>query len=74
MGIKENFSQAVRELTGGGKEDRKSDRSIDGMKNAVAASDTSEFDAINGTGAAVKKRDDVHKMAEANKAFAHYRW
>ena len=31
-------------------------------------------DAYNGTGAAVKKRDDVHKMAEANKAFAHYRW
>ncbi len=48
MGIKENFSQAVRELTGGGKEERKSDRSIDGMKNAVAASDTAEFDAING--------------------------
>jgi len=31
-------------------------------------------DAANGTGASVKKRDDVHKMAEANKAFAHYRW
>ena len=28
----------------------------------------------NGTGAAVKKREDTHKMAEANKAFAHYRW
>ena len=32
------------------------------------------IDAANGTGNAVKKRDDVHKMAEANKAFAHYRW
>ncbi len=32
------------------------------------------IDASNGTGGAVKKREDVHKMAEANKAFAHYRW
>lgn len=32
------------------------------------------MDAANGTGAAVKKREDVHRMAEANKAFAHYRW
>lgn len=32
------------------------------------------FDAYNGTGAAVKKRDDTHKMAEANRAFAHFRW
>ena len=32
------------------------------------------IDASNGVGASVKKRDDVHKMAEANKAFAHYRW
>jgi len=32
------------------------------------------IDASNGTGNAVRKRDDVHKMAEANKAFAHYRW
>ena len=32
------------------------------------------MDASNGTGAAVKKREDTHKMAEANKAFAHYRW
>jgi small subunit ribosomal protein S7 len=31
-------------------------------------------DAINGRGAAIKKRDDLRKMAEANKAFAHYRW
>ena len=32
------------------------------------------LDAINGAGGAAKKRDDTHKMAEANKAFAHYRW
>jgi small subunit ribosomal protein S7 len=32
------------------------------------------LDAANGTGASVKKREDMHKMAEANKAFAHYRW
>ena len=32
------------------------------------------LDAINGTGGAAKKRDDTHKMAEANKAFAHFRW
>ena len=32
------------------------------------------LDAANGTGASVKKKDDTHKMAEANKAFAHYRW
>ena len=31
-------------------------------------------DAVNGRGVAIKKRDDLHKMAEANKAFAHYRW
>lgn len=32
------------------------------------------MDAANNTGGAVKKREDTHKMAEANKAFAHYRW
>lgn len=32
------------------------------------------MDAYNNTGAAVKKKEDTHKMAEANKAFAHYRW
>lgn len=32
------------------------------------------MDAFNNTGAAVKKKEDTHKMAEANKAFAHYRW
>jgi small subunit ribosomal protein S7 len=32
------------------------------------------LDASNGVGAAVKRREDIHKMAESNKAFAHYRW
>ena len=32
------------------------------------------IDASNGKGGAVKKKEDTHKMAEANKAFAHYRW
>ncbi len=32
------------------------------------------LDAANATGAAVKRREDMHKMAESNKAFAHYRW
>lgn len=36
---------------------------------------TAEFlDAFNGRGGAVKKREDTHRMAEANRAFAHYRW
>ncbi len=32
------------------------------------------IDAYNGTGASIKRRDELHRMAEANKAFAHYRW
>ena len=41
------------------------------MKERLAAE---ILDAINGVGGACKKREDTHKMAEANKAFAHYRW
>jgi small subunit ribosomal protein S7 len=41
------------------------------MKEKLAAE---LMDASNGAGASVKKREDTHKMAEANKAFAHYRW
>ena len=41
------------------------------MANKLAAE---IMDAANGVGGAVKKREDTHKMAEANKAFAHYRW
>jgi small subunit ribosomal protein S7 len=32
------------------------------------------LDAANGTGNAIKRRDDTHRMAEANRAFVHYRW
>jgi small subunit ribosomal protein S7 len=32
------------------------------------------MDAYNNTGASIKKKDDTHKMAEANKAFSHYKW
>jgi small subunit ribosomal protein S7 len=32
------------------------------------------IDAANARGGAIKKKEDVHRMAEANKAFAHYRW
>jgi small subunit ribosomal protein S7 len=46
-------------------------RSEKGMANKLAG----EFlDAANGRGSSVKKKDDTHKMADANKAFAHYRW
>ena len=41
------------------------------MKERLAAE---IIDAINNTGASVKKKEDTHKMAEANRAFAHYRW
>lgn len=47
------------------------ERSERTMKERLAAE---ILDAVNGVGGAVKKRDDTHKMAEANKAFAHYRW
>ena len=44
-------------------------------ENGMALNLANEIiDASNGTGAAVKKREDTHRMAEANKAFAHFRW
>ena len=46
-------------------------RSGRGMANKLA---NEIMDAANGVGGAVKKREDTHKMPEANKAFAHYRW
>jgi small subunit ribosomal protein S7 len=46
-------------------------RSEETMKERLAGE---IMDAANNTGSAVKKREDVHKMAEANKAFAHFRW
>jgi small subunit ribosomal protein S7 len=47
------------------------DRKGKGMAEKLAAE---LLDALQGTGAAVKKREDLHRMAEANRAFAHYRW
>jgi len=47
------------------------DRSGKGMGDRLAAE---LLDAYNNTGTAFKKKEDTHKMAEANKAFAHYRW
>jgi len=47
------------------------DRKERSMEEKLAAE---LLDAANNRGTAVKKREDVHKMAEANKAFAHYRW
>ncbi|MBM4395297.1 MAG: 30S ribosomal protein S7 [Deltaproteobacteria bacterium] len=46
-------------------------RSEKGMVQKLTAE---VIDAFNGRGNAIKKRDDTHRMAEANKAFAHYRW
>ena len=45
-----------------------------GEKGMVDKLTNELLDAANNRGAAIKKKDDVHRMAEANKAFAHYRW
>ena len=45
-----------------------------GEKTAMEKLAGEIMDAANNRGNAVKKREDTHKMAEANKAFAHYRW
>jgi small subunit ribosomal protein S7 len=45
-----------------------------GEKTMVERLAAELMDAAQGRGAAVKKREDVHRMAEANRAFAHYRW
>ncbi len=45
-----------------------------GRKSMVERLAGELLDAANNTGAAVKKKDEVHRMAEANRAFAHYRW
>ena len=47
------------------------ERNEDTMRERLAAE---ILDALNGVGGSCKKRDETHKMAEANKAFAHYRW
>jgi len=59
-------SLAIRWLVGVAR-----DRTGRGMADKLAAE---LLDALQGTGAAVKKREDLHRMAEANRAFAHYRW
>jgi len=60
------ISLAIRWITGYSKQ-----RSEKTMEEKLSAE---LIDAANNRGAAVKKREDTHKMAEANKAFAHYRW
>jgi len=45
-----------------------------GEKGMIDKLSAELLDAANGRGAAMKKKEDVHRMAEANKAFAHYRW
>ena len=45
-----------------------------GEKGMVDKLTNELLDAANGKGAAIKKKEDVHRMADANKAFAHYRW
>ncbi|MFT4148129.1 MAG: 30S ribosomal protein S7 [Micrococcaceae bacterium] len=57
---------ALRWLVGYAK-DRREKTMTERLQNEI-------LDASNGLGAAVKKREDTHKMAEANRAFAHYRW
>ena len=48
------------------------DRKEHHIKGKILANEI--LDAANNTGSAVKKKEDMHKMADANKAFAHYRW
>ena len=57
---------AVRWLVGNAR-DRRERTMSERLANEI-------LDASNGLGASVKRREDTHKMAEANKAFAHYRW
>lgn len=45
-----------------------------GSKSMVEKLSAEIIDAVNNRGGAVKKKEDIHKMAEANRAFAHYRW
>ena len=45
-----------------------------GEKGMIEKLSNELLDAANGRGAAIKKKEDVHRMADANKAFAHYRW
>ena len=60
MGIKDNFQQALRELTGTEKEDAKRGSSVDAIKNAVSAGDGSEYDTVGGS-----SYDEIQKRAAA---------
>ena len=60
-------SLAIRWIISYGSERASEKRMLDQLANEV-------MDAANNRGGAVKKKEDTHKMAEANKAFAHYRW
>jgi len=59
-------SLAVRWLVGFARK-RKESKMLERLANEI-------MDASNNTGSAVKRKEDIHKMAESNKAFAHYRW
>ena len=60
MGIKDNFQQALRELTGTEKEETKRDKSVDAIKNAVSAGDGSDYDTVGGS-----SFDEIQKRASA---------
>lgn len=67
MGIKKNFTQAVRELTGAAKDETKRDKSIEGMRSSMAAEDTSEFIAIQNPQPAEEEPgfEEIEKRAAA---------
>ena len=64
--VRRGTSLAIRWVVGVAR-DRKGKGMADKLSSEL-------LDALQGTGAAVKKREDQHRMAEANRAFAHYRW
>ena len=66
VGTRKGTSLAIRWIVGTAR-----DRKGKGMAEKLSGE---LLDALQGTGAAVKKREDLHRMAEANRAFAHYRW
>ena len=62
-----SLSLALKWLTSAARARKSEKNMVDKLSNEL-------FDAYNKSGMAYKKREDTHKMAEANKAFAHYRW
>ena len=77
MGAADRTGRWEGELTGSlarefaGDCDQSDTRTEKGMTDKLA---NELLDAANNKGTAIKKKEDVHRMAEANKAFAHYRW